>query len=186
MEYEDYGRDDNIFWFRGCQVWWIVIVLQWHRQRSCPSAQLNNRTTKQVCINLHATNMKDAILDSSIFVLKSHHWIFKSSGPLRSSKAQAVKMEPVKTEPPPVKADGNDVIGYRDVMRDVEWMYDVAMGLMYVCIYIYIPDIYVGVPGLFEFAFTFAGKGQDVLPWPPGRGGGWHRGRRRSTDGFQP
>jgi len=49
-------------------------------------------------------------------------------------------------------------------MRDVEWMYDVAMGLMYVCIYIYIPDIYVGVPGLFESAFTFAGKGQDVLP----------------------
>ena len=75
-----------------------------------------------------------------------------------------MKMEPVKTEPPPVKADGNDVIGYRDVMRDVEWMYDVAMGLMYVCIYthIYILRIYVGVPGLFEFAFTFAGKGQDV------------------------
>lgn len=28
--------------------------------------------------------------------------------------------------------------------------------------YIYILRIYVGVPGLFEFAFTFAGKGQDV------------------------
>lgn len=33
-------------------------------------------------------------------------------------------------------------------MRDVEWMYDVAMGLMYVCIYIYITDIRWG-PGTF-------------------------------------
>ena len=113
-------------------------------------------------------------------------------GTLRSSKAQAVKMEPVKMEPPPVKADGNDVIGYRDVMRDVEWMYDVVMGLMYVCIYIniyiYIFRIYtLGSRDFLSLLFTFAGKGQDVVSRPPGRGGGWwHRGRRRSTDGFQP
>ena len=54
-----------------------------------------------------------------------------------------MKMEPVKTEPPPVKADGNDLIGCRDVMEDVEWMYDkVATDLIYIynmCnIYIYV------------------------------------------------
>lgn len=37
-------------------------------------------------------------------------------------------------------------------MRDVEWMYDVAMGLMYVCIYIYITDIRWG-PGTFWVCF---------------------------------
>ena len=46
-----------------------------------------------------------------------------------------MKMEPVKTEPPPVKADGNDLIGCRDVMEDVEWMYDkVATDLIYIYI----------------------------------------------------
>lgn len=76
-----------------------------------------------------------------------------------------MKMEPVKTEPPPVKADGNDMIGYRDVMRDVEWMYDVAMGLMYVCIYIYIFRIYtLGSRDFLSLLLPLLGKGKMWFP----------------------